>query len=80
MKNKRSNKSHKTTHKSHTTYLCMKMPIEATRDTKLENFVSKAIQGTQVTVYTNTHCFCIFLNFFFKKKNIKQDKNKQEKH
>ena len=27
---------------------------------KVKNFVSKAIQGTQVRVYTNTHCFCIF--------------------
>ena len=32
---------------------------------KVKNFVSKAIQGTQVPIYTNTHYFCIFQNFSF---------------
>ena len=31
----------------------------------LENFVSMAIQGTQVPMYTNIQCFCIFLIFHF---------------
>ena len=43
-----------------------------------------AIQGTQVSMYTNTHCFCIF-QFFLKKfymenkinQNWKEDKQKQ---
>ena len=48
----------------------------------LEDFVSMAIQGTQVPMYTNTHCFCIFLifQFFFKQNKIKtkqQNKNRQ---
>ena len=34
-----------------------------------------AIQGTQVLMYTNTHYFCIFLNFQ-KKINEKQNKAK----
>ena len=29
----------------------------------LKKFVSMAIQGTQVPMYTNTHCFCIFMIF-----------------
>ena len=44
---------------------------------KVKNFVSKAIQGIQVPVYTNTQCFFIFeifTSFFYqkKKKNLKQ--------
>ena len=37
-----------------------------------------AIQGIQVPMYTNTHCFCIFLifQFFF---NEKQSKTKLKK-
>ena len=47
-----------------------------------------AIQGTQVPMYTNTHCFCIFLNFpkffkiFYEKQNkakLKTNKQKQVK-
>ena len=47
-----------------------------------------AIQGTQVPMYTNTHCFCIFLIFkkklyiFMKNKinqNWKENKQKQIK-
>ena len=38
---------------------------------KVQNFVSKAIQDTQVPIYTNTHYFCIFLIFLFKKKKLK---------
>ena len=54
----------------------------------LENFVSMAIQGTQVPMCTNTHCFCIFLIFqnfilFYekqnKKKKLKIDKQKHVK-
>ena len=45
----------------------------------LENFVLMAIQGTQVPMYTNTHCFCIFFyfsNFFIFYFNEKQNKAK----
>ena len=44
-----------------------------------------AIQGTQVPMYTNTHCFCIFLIFQFiylflyEKQNKAKLKNKQIK-
>ena len=42
-----------------------------------------AIQGTQVPMYKNTHCFCIFsifFNFFYMKNKIKQNwKVKQTK-
>ena len=37
----------------------------------LENFVSIAIQGIEVPMYTNTHCFCIFFFFFLKTNKIK---------
>ena len=41
-----------------------------------------AIQGTQVPIYTNAHCFCIFQNFskkiFEKKKKLKLKTNKQK--
>ena len=49
----------------------------------LENFVSMAIQDTQVPMYTNTHCFCIFLifHFFFKEKHNKAKlKTNKQKH
>ena len=42
-----------------------------------------AIQGTQVSMYTYTHCFCIFQFFLYEKKKTKQTKktkqNKQTK-
>ena len=50
---------------------------------KVKNFVSKAIQGTQVPLYINLHYFYIFQNvpsFIFKKKKKKlktKHKNKQ---
>ena len=51
----------------------------------LENFVSMAIQGTQVLMYTNIHCFCIFQIFkfyfyFYVKNKINQNwkENKQK--
>ena len=43
-----------------------------------------AIQGTQVPMYTNTHCFCIFLIFqiflFYEKQNKAKLKTKQTKN
>ena len=51
----------------------------------LENFVSMAIQGTQVSMYTKHTLFCIFLIFqffyfyFYEKKNKAKLKNKQTK-
>ena len=51
---------------------------------KVKNFVSKAIQGTQVPLYINLHCFYIFQNvppFILKKKKLKKKhKNKQTQH
>ena len=43
-----------------------------------------AIQGTQVPMYTNTYCFCIFFFFsnffiFYEKQNKAKLKNKQTK-
>ena len=51
----------------------------------LENFVSMAIQGTQVPMYTNTHYFYIFqiFNFFFnfwKTNKEKIEKTTKQKH
>ena len=48
---------------------------------KVKNFVSKAIQGIQVPIYTNTHYFCIFQNFpfFLIKENLKQSIKKTNK-
>ena len=51
----------------------------------LENFVSMVIQGTQVSMYTYTHYFCIFFIFQFlflflyEKQNNTKLKNKQTK-
>ena len=51
----------------------------------LENFVSISIQGTQVPIYTNIHCFCIFPIFqififiFMKKKKTEKQPNKNIK-
>ena len=45
-----------------------------------------AIQGTQVPMYTNTHCFCIFLIFqflfylFLYEKKTKIEKKKEKKN
>ena len=42
-----------------------------------------AIQDTQVPMYTNTHCFCIFsifLNFFYEKNNKVKLKIIKQKH
>ena len=49
----------------------------------LENFVSMAIQGTQVPMYTKYTLFLYFYNFsiFFMKKKIKQNlKTNKQKH
>ena len=49
----------------------------------LENFVSMAIQGTQVPMYTNTHYFYIFQFFFFnfwKTNKEKIEKTTKQKH
>ena len=47
---------------------------------RLENFVSMAIQGTQVPIYINPHCLCFFFNFqFFFYFYEKQNKNKKQK-
>ena len=59
------------------------MLIKVTRDIKLRNFISNTIQGSQVPIYTNTHCFCIFHNFLFfywkKKRNQQQQSTKTNK-
>ena len=54
------------------------MLIQATSDTKLRNFVLKAIQGTQVPIYTNTHYFCIFQNFIFYFSFLESNKKKMQ--
>ena len=53
------------------------MLIETTRDTKFRNFVSMAVQGTQVPIYTNTHCFLYFSHF--SKKNLKNKITNKQK-
>ena len=42
--------NHTKSHKAHNVKLCIKMLIQATKDTNLRNLVSMAIQGTQVPV------------------------------
>ena len=72
------------TNTSHKTYLLSCAYICSSKLQKiqsLENFVLMAIQGTQVPMYTNTHClyfsnFSIFLN---EKKNKAKLKSKQTK-
>ena len=55
-----------------------------TKDTKLKNLISLAIQGTQVLVYTKTHLsfyFFIFQFFlFFSILKKKRKKKKKRKH
>ena len=76
-----TNKSHKA-HLLSCAYRCSSKLEEIQ---SLENFVSMAIQGTQVPMYTNTHCFCIFLIFQFflflyQKQNKQKLKINKQKH
>ena len=50
-------------HKAHLLSYALRCSSKLQKIQNLENFVSMAIQGTQVPMYTNTHCFCIFLIF-----------------
>ena len=76
-----------TSHKTHLLSCALRFSFKLQEIQSLENFVLMAIQGTQVPIYTNTHCFCIFLIFqkknFMKKKKSKtennQNKNMKEK-
>ena len=78
------------TNKSHKSYLlscAWKCPSKLQKIQSLENFVSMAIQDTQVPIYTNTHCFYIFLIFqkkkfflFFEKQNKAKLKINKQKH
>ena len=71
---------------SHKVYLlscAMRYSSKLQKKQSLENFVTMVIQGTQVPMYTNTYCFCVFLIFqiflyFYKKQNkAKLKTNKQ---
>ena len=73
-----------TSHKAYLLSYALRCSSKLQEIQSLENFVSIAIQGTQVPIYTNTHCFCIFLIFqnflFFYEKQIKQTENNHNKN
>ena len=74
-------------HKAHLLSYALKCLSKLQEIQTLENFVLMAIQGTQVPIYINTHCFCIFLIFqflffifyFYEKQNKQKLKNNQTK-
>ena len=71
-------------HKAHLLSCALRCSSKLQKIQNLENFISMVIQGTQVPMYTNTHCFCIFLIFFFfnfyEKKNKAKIENNKQKH
>ena len=73
-----------TSHKAHLLSYALRCSSKLQKIQSLENFVSMAIQDTQVPMYTNTHCFLyfsdfsIFLKIFIGKKKPKL-KRKQTK-
>ena len=72
-------------HKVHLFSCAYKSSFKLQKIHSLENFVSMVIQGTQVPMYTYTHCFRIFLIFQFlflflyEKQNKPKLKRKQTK-
>ena len=54
-----------TSHKAHLLSCALRCSSRLQEIQILENFISMAIQGTQLPIYTNTHYFCIFLIFLF---------------
>ena len=54
-----------TSHKAHLLSCAMRCSSKLQMIQSLENFVSIAIQGTQVPCTQNTRCFCIFLCLIF---------------
>ena len=75
---------HNRTHHKHEPYLlscALRCPSKLQEIQSLENFISMAIQGIQVSIYTNTYCFyifCIYL-FIYEKQNKQNLKNNQTK-
>ena len=72
-----------TSHKVHLFSCAQRCSSKLQKIQSLKNFFSMAIQGTQVPMYTNSHCFCIFLIFqffflIFMKKKSKLKINKQK--
>ena len=67
---------HKHNHKAHLLSCAIRCSSKLQKIQSLENFVSMAIQGAQVPIYTNTHWFFFF---FFNGKQNKQ-KMKTTKH
>ena len=58
-----------TSHKAHLLSCALRCSSKLQEIQNLKNFISMAIQGTQVPIYTNTHYFCIFFLFLFWKTN-----------
>ena len=64
-----------TSHKTHLLSCVLRCSSKLQKIQSLENFVSMAIKDTQVPIYINTHCFCIFLisfPFFYFKNKLRQ--------
>ena len=67
---------HKHDHKAHLLSCAIRCSSKLQKIQSLEKFVSMAIQGTQVPIYTNTHYF--FFSFY-EKQNKQKMKNNQTK-
>ena len=71
-----------TRHKAHLLSCALKCLSKKQKIQSLENFVSMAIQGTQVPMYTKHTMFLYFSDFsifFYEKQNKAKTKNKQTK-
>ena len=53
-------------HKAHLLSCALRCSSKLQTIQSLENFVSMAVQGMQVPMYTNSHCFCKFLFYFLR--------------
>ena len=74
-----------TSHKNHLLSCALRCSSKVQEIQSLENFVSMAIQGTQVTIYTKHTLFLYFFDFsiflnFYEKKKIKQNGKQTNKN
>ena len=73
-----------TSHKAHLLSYALRCSSKLQKIQSLENFVSMAIQGTQVPMYTKHTLFLYFFDFsmfiyFYEKQNKVKTENKQIK-
>ena len=68
-----------TSHKAHLLSCALRYSSKLQEIQSLENFVSMAIQGTQVPIYTKHTLFIFSIFFFYEKQNKQKLKNNQTK-